>query len=51
MFGVIVVGLCVVGLLAVLAALLVGGIITGIVAVVYATNRESSTSAESATMA
>jgi hypothetical protein len=51
MFGVLVVGVCVVGLLAVLAALLVGGIITGIVAVVFATDRESSTPAESATMA
>ena len=50
MFGVIVVGVCVVGLLAVLAALLVGGIITGIVAVVFATDRESSTPAEAATM-
>jgi hypothetical protein len=51
MFGVIAVGLCVVGLLAVLAALLVGGIITGIVAVVFAPDRESSTPAESAAMA
>ena len=50
MFGVIAVGLCVLGLLAILAALLVGGIITGIVAVVYATDRESSTPAEAATM-
>jgi hypothetical protein len=41
----------VLGLLAVLAALLVGGIITGIVAVVFATDRESSTPAESAAMA
>jgi hypothetical protein len=51
MFGVIVVGLCVVGLLAVLTALLVGGIISGIVAVVFATDRESSTPAEAVTMA
>ena len=51
MFGVIFFGLCVVGLLAVLAALLVGGIITGIVAVVYATDRESSTPCEAAAMA
>ena len=51
MFGVLVVGVCVVGLLALLAALLVGGIISGIVAVVFATDREASTPAESATMA
>ncbi|CAN1558815.1 hypothetical protein MCEMIE22_02559 [Mycobacteriaceae bacterium] len=51
MFGVIAIGFCVLGLLAVLAALLVGGIITGIVAVVYATDRESSTPAESAAIA
>lgn len=51
MIGVIAIGLCVVGLLAVLAALLVGGIISGIVAVVFAMDRESPTPAEFAAMA
>jgi hypothetical protein len=50
MFGVIVVGLCVLGLLAVLAMFLIGWIIKGIVAVVFATDRESSTPGEAATM-
>ena len=50
MFGVIAIGFCVLGLLAVLAMFLVGWIIKGIVAAVYATDRESSTPAEAATL-
>jgi len=50
MLGVIAIGFCVLGLLAVLAMFLVGWIIKGIVVVVYATDRESSTPAEAATM-
>ena len=51
MFGVIAIGFCVLGLLVVLAMFLVGWIIKGIVAVVFATDRESSTPAEAVTMA
>ena len=51
MLGVIAIGFCVLGLLAVLAMFLVGWIIKGIVAVVYATDRDSSTPGEAAAMA